>query len=81
MVGIGEHINRNGQHTDFVLRPKFRTLWSNEEEKMTIKILFVLHGGERARLLYIYFFEVVIGPLTTLHLFFQGRNYLGIRRR
>jgi hypothetical protein len=36
MVGIGEHINRNGQHTDFVLRPKFRTMWSNEEEKMTM---------------------------------------------
>jgi len=36
MVGIGEHLNRNGHHTDFVLRPKFRTMWSNEEEKMTM---------------------------------------------
>jgi hypothetical protein len=36
MVGIGEHLNRFGQHTDFVLRPKFRTMWSNEEEKMTM---------------------------------------------
>ena len=34
MVGIGEHLNRNGQHTDFVLKPKYRTMWSNEEEKM-----------------------------------------------
>ena len=37
MVGIGEHLNRNGHHTDFVLRPKFRTMWSNEEEKMTMR--------------------------------------------
>lgn len=36
MVGIGEHLNRNGQHTDFVLKPKYRTMWSNEEEKMTM---------------------------------------------
>ena len=36
MVGIGEHIDRNGQHTDFVLKPKFRTRWSNEEEKVTM---------------------------------------------
>ena len=36
MVGIGEHLNRNGQHTDFVLKPKFRTMWTIEEEKMTM---------------------------------------------
>jgi len=36
MVGIGEHLSRDGQHTDFVVRPKFRTIWNNAEEKRTM---------------------------------------------
>jgi hypothetical protein len=36
MVGIGEHVDWHGQHTDFVLKPKFRSRWSNEEEKLTL---------------------------------------------
>jgi hypothetical protein len=34
MVGVGEHVNWHGQHTDFVLKPKFRSRWSHEEEKL-----------------------------------------------
>ena len=36
IVGTGERLDRCGQHTDFVLKPQFRTRWSNEEEKLTM---------------------------------------------
>ena len=36
MAGVGEHLDWHGQHTDFVLKPQFRTRWSNEEEKLTM---------------------------------------------
>ena len=34
MAGVGEHLDWHRQHTDFVLKPEFRTRWSNEEEKL-----------------------------------------------
>jgi len=32
IVGTGERLDRCGQHTDFVLKPQFRTRWSNESK-------------------------------------------------
>jgi hypothetical protein len=33
MVGVGEHLDRKGDHCDFVIKPKLRKKWSNEAEK------------------------------------------------
>ena len=33
MVGIGEHLDRKGNHCNFVINPKLRNQWSNEAEK------------------------------------------------
>jgi hypothetical protein len=33
MVGIGKHLDRKGNHCDFVINQKLRNQWSNEAEK------------------------------------------------
>ena len=33
MVGVGEHLDRKGDHCKFVIKPKLRKKWSNEAEK------------------------------------------------
>ena len=37
MVGIGEHIDRNGNHCNFVIKPELRNQWSHEAEKVTLE--------------------------------------------
>jgi hypothetical protein len=36
MVGIGEHIDRNGVHCNFVIKPELKNQWSSEAKKMMI---------------------------------------------
>jgi len=51
MVGIGEHIDRNGVHCDFVIKPEFRNQWSSEVEKTMMKksgFIFKKHFGGKS---------------------------------
>jgi hypothetical protein len=50
MVGIGEHIDRNGNHCNFVIKPELRNQWINEAEKVTLEkcgSIFKKHFGDK----------------------------------
>ena len=50
MVGIGEHLDRKGNHCNFVINPKLRNQWSNEAEKTMMNkcgIIFKKHFGNK----------------------------------
>ncbi len=50
MVGIGEYIDRNGNHCNFVIKPVLRNQWSNKAEKVTLEkcgSIFKKHFGDK----------------------------------
>ena len=50
IFGIGEHIDRNGNHCNFVIKPQLRNQWSNEDEKLSLEkcgSIFKKHFGDK----------------------------------
>ena len=50
MVGIGEHLDRKGNHCNFVINPKLRNQWSNEAETTMMNkcgSIFKKHFGDK----------------------------------